>query len=81
MNNTQVSKWGNSLAVRIPRDVAKEARIAEGDRVTLDLATDGSIVVRSARRKYDLQQLVSKITKKNRHAAVDWGPPVGKEVW
>jgi antitoxin MazE len=81
MNDTQVSKWGNSLAVRIPRDVAKEARLAEGDRVTLDLATDGSIVVRPARRKYELQQLVSQITKKNRHAAVDWGPPVGKEVW
>jgi antitoxin MazE len=81
MSDTQVSKWGNSLAVRIPQDVAKEARLAEGDRVTLNLATDGSIVVRSTRRKYDLRQLVSKITSKNRHSEIDWGPPVGKESW
>jgi antitoxin MazE len=81
MSDTQVSKWGNSLAVRIPQNVAKEARLAEGDRVTLDLTTDGSIVVRSTRRKYDLRQLVSKITSKNRHSEIDWGPPVGKESW
>lgn len=81
MSDTQVSKWGNSLAVRIPREVAKEARIAEGDRVTLDLTTDGSIVLRSTRRKYELRQLVSQITKKNRHSETDWGPAVGKEAW
>jgi antitoxin MazE len=81
MHETEVSKWGNSLAVRIPQAVAKRAKLADGDPVTLDLATDGSIVVRSARRKYDLHQLVSRITKTNCHASVDWGPAVGKEVW
>jgi antitoxin MazE len=81
MHETEVSKWGNSLAVRIPQRVAKRAQLAEGDPVTLDLATDGSIVLRPTRRKYDLHQLVSQITNGNRHAAVDWGPAVGKEVW
>ena len=81
MNDTQVSKWGNSLAVRIPRAIAKEARLVEGDRLTLNLATDGSIVLRSARRKYELGQLVSRITTKNRHSETDWGPPVGQEAW
>jgi Antidote-toxin recognition MazE, bacterial antitoxin len=46
MHETEVSKWGNSLAVRIPQRVAKRAQLAEGDPVTLDLATDGSIVLR-----------------------------------
>ncbi|MGA2593611.1 MAG: AbrB/MazE/SpoVT family DNA-binding domain-containing protein [Bryobacteraceae bacterium] len=81
LNDTQVSKWGNSLAVRIPQGIAKEARLAEGDRLTLDLATDGSIVLRSARRKYELQQLVSRITARNRHSETDWGPPAGRESW
>jgi antitoxin MazE len=80
-NETQVSKWGNSLAVRIPQGIAKDAQLAEGDRLTLNLATDGSIVLRSTRRKYDLRQLVSGITKKNRHSETDWGPPTGQESW
>jgi antitoxin component of MazEF toxin-antitoxin module len=58
-----------------------EARLAEGDRLTLDLATDGSIVLRSARRKYELRQLVSRITAKNRHSETDWGTPAGLESW
>ena len=81
LNDTQVSKWGNSLAVRIPRGIAKEARLAEGDRLTLDLATDGSIVLRSTRRKYELRHLVSRITARNRHSETDWGPPAGRESW
>jgi len=78
-NETRVSKWGNSLAVRIPRGIALEARLTEGDRLTLDLATDGSIVLRSARRKYELGQLVLRITAKNRHSETDWGAPAGRE--
>jgi antitoxin MazE len=65
---TQVSKWGNSLAVRIPQALAKDARLAEGDRLALNLATDGSIVLRPARRKYELRKLVSAITARNRHS-------------
>jgi antitoxin component of MazEF toxin-antitoxin module len=57
-NQTQVSKWGNSLAVRIPRGIAMEARLTEGDRLTLDLATDGSIVLRSARRRHEFGQMI-----------------------
>ena len=67
------------MAVRIPLTLAKEARLAEGDRLTLDLAIDGSIVLRPARRTYELRQLVSRITTKNRHSATDWGPAAGRE--
>ena len=74
-NETQVAKWGNSLAVRIPKAIAKKAQLAEGDRVSLDLADDGSIVLRPMRRKYSLDQLVSGITPQNRHNETDWGSP------
>ena len=81
LNDTQISKWGNSLAVRIPQALAKEAHLAEGDRLSLSLAGDGSIVLRSTRRKYQLRDLVAKITTKNRHGETDWGEPEGREPW
>ena len=80
-DDTHVSKWGNSLAVRIPRAIVTEARLAEGDRLSFDLVGDGTIVLRSRRRKYSLDQLVAAIKPGNRHNENGWGAPKGKEVW
>lgn len=80
-NDTQVAKWGNSLAVRIPRTIVKDAGLSEGDRVSLDLTADGNIVLRASRRKYSLAELVAGISKKNRHGETNWGPAQGKESW
>ena len=77
----QVSKWGNSLAVRIPLAIAKQAGLAEGDSVKLVLDRDGAIVVRPTRRKYELSDLVAKITPRNRHRETDSGRPQGEESW
>ena len=79
--DTQVARWGNSLAVRIPRAIVKDAGLSEGDRVSLDLSADGSIVLRSSRRKYSLAELVAGIAKKNRHRETNWGSAQGKESW
>lgn len=76
---TYISKWGNSLAVRIPKEIAREARLGEGDRVTFGLAADGNVVLSPVRRRYGLHELVSRITSKNRHAETNWGAPVGRE--
>jgi antitoxin MazE len=76
-----ISKWGNSLAVRIPRPLAREAHLNEGASVALSLGRDGSIVLRSTRRRYQLAQIVSRITPKNRHGQTEWGPPQGRESW
>jgi antitoxin MazE len=80
-DETQVSKWGNSLAVRIPQAIVREARLTEGDRLSLNLADDGSIVLRSNRRKYSLEELVAEINPTNLHDETDWGAPQGKEAW
>ena len=80
-NESTISKWGNSLAVRIPIAIAKQARLGEGDCVNLALAGDGTIVLRPARRKYDLSDLVGRITPQNRHRETDWGRPAGEEAW
>ena len=78
-SEAQISKWGNSLAVRIPQSVVKDARLAEGDRVALDIASDGSIVLRPTGRKYSLDELLAGIKPGNLHTETDWGPPQGKE--
>ena len=80
-SESTISKWGNSLAVRIPLSIAKQAGIVEGDSVKMALGRDGAIVLRPARPSYDLSDLVGRITPKNRHRETDWGPAVGEESW
>ena len=80
-NETTISKWGNSLAVRIPLAIAKQASLSEGDCVELALDRKGGLVLRPARRRYELSDLVSEITPKNRHRATNWGKPQGEESW
>ena len=75
----EIVKWGNSTAVRLPAAILKQVRVALGDR--LELRTEGSrIVLEPAPREYSLDELVSGITKKNRHSAVDFGGPRGREA-
>lgn len=78
MASAQVVKWGNSLAVRIPKGIAETARMKEGDTVELNAAT-GRIEVRSAERVPTLEELVAQITPENRYPETDWGPSVGRE--
>lgn len=77
---TQVSKWGNSLGLRLPKSVAREAQLDEGD--TVDVSVDnGTIVIRPSRPRYTLDELVGRINARNRHDESDWGAPLGHEVW
>lgn len=77
---TQVAKWGNSLGLRLPKSVALEAQIGDGDMVDV-VVEQGAIVIRPARTRYSLDELVEGITKANRHGKTDWGSPVGRESW
>lgn len=77
---TQVSRWGNSLGLRLPKSIAREARLDEGD--TVDVSVDrGAIVIRPSRPRYSLDDLVRRITARNRHGETDWGAPRGHEMW
>jgi antitoxin MazE len=77
---TQIAKWGNSLGVRLPKTVALEAEVDEGDTVDVSVK-NGAIVIRPSRPTYSLEKLVAKITSRNRHDESDWGAPVGRETW
>jgi antitoxin MazE len=71
-------KWGNSLAVRIPKPIIEEARLKEGDFLEIE-AGDGQIELRRATKIPTLAQLVSQITQENRYSEISTGPEVGKE--
>ena len=79
MPKAQVAKWGNSLAVRIPRAVAEEARLKEGDSIVIE-ALEGHIELRPAERIPTLEELVAQITPENRYEETDWGHDKGKEI-
>jgi antitoxin MazE len=78
---TTVKKWGNSMGIRLPKSVVQEVGLTEGATVTIE-AKEGQIVITPLRRpRYALKDLVGRITTRNRHAAVETGKPVGKEIW
>jgi antitoxin MazE len=78
MPRAQLSKWGNSLAVRIPKAVAEKARIREGDAVEIK-ADKGRIELRRADRIPTLEELVAQFRPEHRQPEVEWGPDVGRE--
>jgi antitoxin MazE len=80
MPTVRIAKWGNSLAVRIPKAVVEQVRLQEGDAVSIEVL-DGHAELRRAERIPTLEELVAQITPENRHGEIDWGPAVGKEIW
>lgn len=78
---THIARWGNSLGLRLPKAVALEARLGEGDTVIVSVR-DGAIVAAPARPTYAIEALVAKMTRGNRHEETDWGSaPSGRELW
>ncbi len=77
----RVQKWGNSLAVRIPKSFAIEARLTENTPIELSLV-DGKVIVQPiAQPQPTLDELLRGVTDENLHDEWDTGPAVGKEVW
>lgn len=76
-----VKKWGNSAAVRIPASILQAASLRLDEPVEMREEA-GRIVIEPVReKKYDLSRLLKGITRKNRPKPVDFGAPIGKEVW
>jgi len=74
---SRIQKWGNSLAVRIPRAFAEEANLHEDTPVDLSVR-QGKMIVEP---ELTLESLVDAITDANRHGETDTGSAVGNEVW
>jgi antitoxin MazE len=76
----QVLKWGNSLAVRIPKTVAEDARFAAGDAVEIAVGADGVVQLQRVDDLPTLAQMVAQITPENRYAEVSTGVETGREI-
>ena len=78
---TRIQKWGNSLALRIPKSFAIDAQLEQDALVELTL-TDGQIIVKPVKKpEWTLDKLLAGINKRNLHTEVDTGPAVGRETW
>lgn len=77
---TTVQRWGNSLAVRIPKPFAAEAQLSEDTDVEISVE-DGRIIIAPAKREWTLDELVKRITPANRHREAGWGEQTGGEAW
>jgi antitoxin MazE len=76
----QVVKWGNSLAVRIPKPIAEDAHLRQGDPVEIAVAADGVVQMHRVGKVPTLAQLVARITPENRYEEVSAGPEIGREA-
>lgn len=78
---TRVQRWGNSLAVRIPKPLADEIGLQDNSPVQLSLRDRQLVVVPVRTPAFDLELLLAQVTDDNRHAEVLTGPAVGGEAW
>ncbi len=78
----KIQKWGNSLAIRIPKSFAVQTEIKQNSIIDLSV-NDGKIIVEPEKKKpkYTLEELLDGVTEENLHGEIDFGKPVGKEIW
>lgn len=78
---TKVQRWGNSLAVRIPKTFAEEVGLTDDSPVEMRLVDDGLLLEPSSVRPPTLDELLDGIAESNRHDEVDTSPAQGLEAW
>lgn len=78
---SKIQKWGNSLALRIPKTFAEETGLDMDSPVEIRLV-DGQIhIVPIQELSYELEDLLAGITADNLHDELDTGDAIGNEVW
>lgn len=76
---TTVSKWGNSLALRLPRHIAEGVKLIEGQTVEFEIS-DETLIIRPTRKRFKLDDLLAGY-EKPADGEVEWGKPEGDEAW
>lgn len=75
----QVVKWGNSLAIRIPKPITEAAKLKEGDSLEIVAEGGGRVELRKASKTPTLTQLIAQITPENRYTDISVGGEISKE--
>ena len=78
---TRIQKWGNSLALRIPKSFAAETHLEQGTLVEMSLHDGKLLVTPVPQSAITLEELLKHVTPQNLHHEIDTGPAVGGEVW
>ena len=74
-----LSKWGNSLGLRLPKALTAEIGVSEGQKVEVR-AEGGRIIVEPVRKTLTLEQMMENVTPEAMREAWDWGDDVGREI-
>ena len=77
----KIKKWGNSLALRIPKIFASDANLKINNIVDISIEKGSIIITPINDKEYTLEKLLKGVSKSNLHGEVDTGTPVGKEIW
>lgn len=78
--NGKISRWGNSLGIRIPKQLADEVSLKEGDEIEI-YRQENQLVIKPQKTQYTLEQLLEGMREEHLHEEIDWGKAEGKEVW
>ena len=76
----RIQKWGNSLALRIPKALAEDSGVDTGSVVDLRVVR-GRLIATPVRANYELEELLSGVSNANLHGEIDVGEAVGRENW
>lgn len=81
MATVTTQKWGNSLGIRIPKEVADRIGISRGSEMALNVIDNKKITLtpKKVQKKYTLDELLAQITPENRHEEIDFGTK-GREL-
>lgn len=79
MAKTRKPKSRKTPTLRIPKTIAEQAHLEEGDPIVIE-SLEGHVVLRPVEKALTLEELVAKITPENRHEELKWGLPVGREI-
>jgi len=80
MITQKITKWGNSLGIRLPRTIVQQFGWQEGEKITITVK-DEELILSLARPKYTLEELLKDAQPENQHSEIDWGDAQGEEVW
>jgi antitoxin MazE len=76
----KIQKWGNSLALRIPKSYADALKLNEGSDIKIKIIKDKLVVSRKKKQEIKLSELLVKVTDKNLHKEIVFSKPSSKEV-
>ena len=75
------TKTENGITLTLPNDVVDHPALASGETVHLAIKDSRLVLTHPDAKRYNIEEMLATITPENPHGDIDWGPPVGKEIW